>query len=190
MGEVIRSYLIRKDVNVSKCSAEVRRLIRPASYRWYQHCCCMRTRQIPPRAAELISELIWELSSAWRPDRLRLVPDVNNEWDRVQVPDSETQKRDFPIPLRRFQRGSLNARAVCRGQLAHTDTSALTMRCACVHCMFTYVVCNSRIVFSEGLMKRVLHGQWWRMKLFLKETCGRKQREIGLRMSVIFPLAS
>lgn len=99
MGEVIRCYLIRKDVNVSKCCAQVRRLICPASYRRYQRCCCMRTRQIPPRAAEPISELILELSLAWQPDRLRLVPDVNNKRDRVQVPDSEKQKRDFPIPL-------------------------------------------------------------------------------------------
>lgn len=96
----------------------------------------------------------------------------------------------FQFPWARFQRGSLNARAVCRGQLAHADSSALTMICACVLCMFTYVVCNSRIVFTASLIKSVLHGQWWRKKLFLEERCGRKQREIGLRMSVLFTLAA
>lgn len=84
MREVIRCYLIRKDVNLSKCCAEVRRLICPASYRQYQRCCCMSMRHIPH------VQLSWSRS---------LVPDVNDKQDRIQVPDSEKQKQDFPIPL-------------------------------------------------------------------------------------------
>lgn len=119
-----------------------------ASYRWYWRDRCMRTRQMLPRAAELISELISKLISKLISERISQTdcgsPPDKGEWGfPVQVPavDQKKKKKRKKKESRLVAGEVRESFLIPMWKIPHVEGSLHTLTplrcvCVCVHHMF------------------------------------------------------